>query len=91
MIKLTSWIAVTVALSASALPARAADSPAKPPNILWISSEEGSSIAYTTESGNKRTTHWHLYTAPIEVQKNLRFKGIRLGYEDSAEIPALRN
>jgi len=51
---------------------------------------EGSSIAYTTESGNRRTTHWHLYIRPVEMQKNLRFKAVRLGYEDSAEISVPR-
>ncbi|HEU0173814.1 MAG TPA: sulfatase-like hydrolase/transferase [Blastocatellia bacterium] len=47
---------------------------------------EGSSIAYTTDSGEK--PHWLLYTSELTLKRGvtLRFKACRLGYLDSQEI-----
>jgi N-sulfoglucosamine sulfohydrolase len=47
---------------------------------------EGSTIVYTTESGDK--PYWRLYTSPAETQSGaaLRFKAGRIGYRDSEEV-----
>jgi uncharacterized sulfatase len=47
---------------------------------------EGSSIAYTTDSG--RQPHWLLYTGELALKRGttLRFKACRLGYLDSQEL-----
>jgi hypothetical protein len=47
---------------------------------------EGSSIAYTTDTGEK--PHWLLYTGELTLRRpaTLRVKACRLGYLDSDEV-----
>jgi len=54
--------------------------------VKLMCATEGSSIAYTTDSGAK--PHWLLYTGELTLKRDvtLRFKACRLGYLDSEEI-----
>jgi hypothetical protein len=47
---------------------------------------EGSSIAYTTDTGEK--PHWLLYTGELTLKRpaTLRAKACRLGYLDSDDV-----
>ena len=54
--------------------------------VKLAATTEGSSIAYTTDSGAK--PHWLLYTGEVSLKRGttLRYKACRLGYLDSDEM-----